>query len=71
MLQPGLQRRAMLKTRYLLESVLDVKETEDGPHALVRWAGFEEEDATWEPVRLVQDTEAYKTYCKLASLHGV
>ncbi|MDP6494302.1 MAG: RNase H-like domain-containing protein, partial [Dehalococcoidia bacterium] len=71
MLQPGLQRRIMLKTRYLLESVLDVKETEDGPHALVRWAGFEEEDATWEPVRLVQDTEAYKTYCKLASLRGV
>ena len=30
---------------------------------LVHWLGFEEEEATWEPLSGVKETEAFALYC--------
>ena len=71
MMEPGLKRRTLTRAHYLVEYILDVRDTTDGPRALVQWAGFEEEDATWEPVELVKDLDAYQAYRKLEMLRGV
>jgi hypothetical protein len=31
---------------------------------LVHWLGFEEEEATWEPLQSLKDTEALEVYCR-------